>query len=393
MVDTSASLDSIAGDRPLAASVKPLPQAFASYAEFVHGRRVAPPQSAAWAEAWTSPAGGDAILISVQMGSTPVLMLALTVRQRGPFRIAEFAGGSHANGNFPAFEPAAALSPVRLVEVISEAVRRARPDIDMLLLERQLDALEGIANPLADAAMSARSPNVALAASLHGGFDAVLERSSRKRKLKKYRSQQRKFEAAGGYRRIQAANEAEVGRLLDAFFAMRASRFRQQGIADVFAPSQVREALTRLYVDAAGSPAPAFVLHGLEVGGRLRAVTGSALAGNRFVCDFTAFADDDLAAAAPGDFLAFENIRAACEEGFSVFDFSVGDERYKRSWCDIETFHRDVYVPVSLRGRALAAGEIAVANAKRRIKENQTLWSIARRVRAMRGSAAEAAED
>ena len=161
----------------------------------------------------------------------------------------------------------------------------------------------------------------------------------------------------------------------------------------MFAPSQVREALTRLYVDAAGSPAPAFVLHGLEVGGRLRAVTGSALAGNRLVCDFTAFADDDLAAAAPGDFLAFENIRAACEEGFSVFDFSVGDERYKRSWCDIETFHRDVYVPVSLRGRALAAGEIAVANAKRRIKENQTLWSIARRVRAMRGSAAEAAED
>lgn len=387
MVETSGAVGGIR-ETGLTASVSPLRQTMAAYASLSEQAMTAPPQTSAWIESWNRQAQVDAILVTVSQGGQAVLMLALAVRRRGPFTIAEFVGGTHANGNFPVCAAEFPTDGAHLAELIARALRSARPDIDLVLLERQLDSLDGRSNPFDGAPLSAISPNVALAVDLQGGFEGVLERTNRKRKLKKHRAQLRKFEDAGGWRRIEATTEAEVRAFLDAFFAMRAHRFRQQGIADVFAPPLVQTALAALYTDALSAPRPAFVLHALEVGGKIRAVTGSARCGRRIVCDFTAFGDDELAATAPGDFLAFENIRAACEEGFDVFDFSVGDERYKRSWCDVETFHRDVYLPVTLRGRALAAGEIAVANAKRRIKENRTLWALAKRVRGMRGTSA-----
>jgi CelD/BcsL family acetyltransferase involved in cellulose biosynthesis len=184
----------------------------------------------------------------------------------------------------------------------------ARPDVDLILLERELHRLGGVDNPFAAAPLQGVSPNVALAVDLSGGFEAVLERTSRKRKLKKHRSQLRKFEAAGGFRRFEAGSEEEVKRLLDAFFEMKAARFRAQGIADVFAPKQVREALGSLYLAALPMTPRPFALHGLEVGGTIRAVTASARGRDRIVCDFVAFRDDELSVASPGDFLIFENI-------------------------------------------------------------------------------------
>ena len=81
------------------------------------------------------------------------------------------------------------------------AIRTARPNIDALVLERLLPEHGGVANPLL-ALPHFPSPNISLAVSLEGGFDALLSRVSGKRKKKKHRSQMRKFEAAGGYRRI-----------------------------------------------------------------------------------------------------------------------------------------------------------------------------------------------
>ena len=71
-----------------------------------------------------------------------------------------------------------------------------------------------------------------------------------------------------------------------------------------------------LFAEALADVQPPFVLHGLEVDGKLRAVTGSSRSGKRLICEFGAIAEDDLAHASPGDFLFFDNIEEACEQGF-----------------------------------------------------------------------------
>lgn len=345
-----------------------------------------PAQSPEWVEAWASGAsmaggGAEIIIIRVTDGPRHITSFPCEVVRQGPFKVARFLGGSHANGNFPlrARMELAATSH-EIVAAITEAARRERPDIDLLMLERQIEKIEGVGNPF----LSYRhrpSPNVSLAVDLTGGFDTLLARSSGKRKRKQNRAQARRFESAGGFRRMAATSRAESDALLDAFFAMKKARFAKMGIHDVFAPEAVKRAFRELFGAAAGETDPKFVMHGLEVGGKLRAVTGSSRIRDRIICEFSSISEDELTDASPGAYLFYENIQEACQEGLSVYDFSVGDEYYKRLWCDIETVQFDTLVPLTAKGRMLAAGRVAVAATKRTITSNPRLLAAAKTLR------------
>ena len=355
----------------------------AAYRDFARTAVYAPAQGPDWVSAWTETSGTDAILATLHDGDRPVLALALEVRREGPFKVARFMGGRHANGNFAMADKAwLATATVEDIDRLMRAIAQARPDTDLVALERLLADFDGLANPLLKLP-SSPSPNVALAVDLDGGFEAVLGRTPGKKKAKRHRSQERKYEAAGGAQRLVATTEAETGAMLDAFFAMKAQRFRAMGIADVFEPQDIRSFFRRLFTDALGHERPAFVLHGLKVGDTYRAVTGSSRAGSRFICEFGAIADDELAHVSPGEYLFFDNIGEACGQGFTIYDFSVGDEPYKRTWCDLEIGHADVYVPLTIKGRAYAAGMRSAAALKRAIKGNQALWAAVKRLRAM----------
>jgi CelD/BcsL family acetyltransferase involved in cellulose biosynthesis len=359
------------------------------YARLAKDGIAAPAQSPAWVTSWSAQSGADTLILRIAgLDGTLLLLLPLEIVRKGPFRVARFMGGSHAGENFP---PSFGDGDLGAADV-RRAVAAVRPDVDLVHLERMWPERLGRPNPVCRLPYS-ESPNVSLAVSLHGGFDALLERASGKRKRKKHRSQVRKFEAAGGYRRIEAATPEEVDRILGMFFEMKAERFRRMGIADVFAPAGVRAFFADLFKQALAEPRPPFVLHALEIGGKIRAVTGSSRAGERLVCEFGAIAEDELAFASPGEFLFFENIRQACEEGFEIYDFSIGDEPYKRLWCNIETRHFDVIVPVTLKGRVLAAALAAATSVKRMVKQNPVLWGLAKRLRRQAAPASPAAED
>ncbi|PBB18769.1 GNAT family N-acetyltransferase [Mesorhizobium sp. WSM4313] len=393
MVDATASFD---GNRVAAneASARPVRAdrdrwiatasggtGLADYVPFCASALFAPAQSASWVSNWAAATGADMVVATLSCDGRPALSLALEIVRRGPFKVARFAGGRHANGNFAAADPR--FLPAidgQAIRSMFKAIARARPDIDLISLERLLPDLDGVANPLA-ALPGFPSPNLALAVDLGGGFDALLSRASGKRKRKKHRSQTRKFEAVGTFRRIEARTPEEVDRLLDAFLSMKEARFAKMGIANVFGDRQVRDFFRALFADALAEEKPPFLLHGLDVAGKLRAVTGSSRSGKRLICEFGAIAEDDLSSASPGDFLFFDNIQEACELGFDVYDFSVGDEPYKRLWCDIEVQHFEVLAPLTLKGRVLAAGLRQGARAKAFIKNNPTVWKLTKMLR------------
>jgi CelD/BcsL family acetyltransferase involved in cellulose biosynthesis len=360
-----------------AGTVRPFDAARTDYATFCKGKLHSTPQNPAFVEAWAECPGADLVAIELTQGGTIQFMLVVEIVKDGAATIARYPGGRHANGSFPAFT-ASDLSGIR--DLLRQPLAKGRPDVDLLLLERNEAERGAVANPLNGEGCT-QSPNVALAVDLDGGFDEVLGRTSGKRKRKKHRSQTRKFETAGGHRRFVATTPDEVDLLLGTFYEMKAARFRQMGVTDVFAPPTIRDAFRRMFVGALGKSQPDFLLHGLEVGGVLRAVTGSSISGDRLTCEFSAFADDELAIASPGDFLFFENIREACESGMAIYDFGVGDERYKRQWCDIESRHFDFHLPLTARGHAVSAVGRMTGAVKRNIKENQTVWSLLKRAR------------
>ncbi|RWB09099.1 MAG: GNAT family N-acetyltransferase [Mesorhizobium sp.] len=405
MVDATASFD---GNRLAAteASSRALPRdhaglsisvastdGLAAYAEFCRSALFGPAQSAAWVQNWAAETRPDLLVATLSAEGKPVFSLALEVAARGPFRIARFMGGRHANGNFVAADPNwLAKADIPALRSVLAAIAKARPDIDLVALERLLPDLDGVANPLASLDHFS-SPNLSLAVDLDGGFDALLSRASGKRKRKKHRSQIRKFEAVGSYRRIEARTPEGVDRLLDAFFEMKELRFRKMGIANVFGDAQVRGFFRALFMQALAEDKPSFVLHGLEVAGKLRAITGSSRSVKRLICEFGAIAEDDLGHASPGDFLFFDNIQEACETGFEVYDFSVGDEPYKRLWCDIETRHFEVLVPLTMKGRMLALTLRQGARLKAFVKNSPTIWKLTKVLRRKAAGQAAPAED
>ena len=81
-------------------------QGIEEYAHLCRKAIVAPAQSAPWIRHWTDKTKPDAFIATLRLHGSPVLALALEVQQWGPFRIARFMGGRHANGNFAAASPA-----------------------------------------------------------------------------------------------------------------------------------------------------------------------------------------------------------------------------------------------------------------------------------------------
>jgi CelD/BcsL family acetyltransferase involved in cellulose biosynthesis len=125
------------------------PEAIARY-EMLAGSAIgAPPQSLAWVTAWLAAMVPDCIMLTVEEGGRPVFALALEVVAKGLFRIARFLGGTHANGNFALCDPKW-LTGARgeIFGDLATALADARPDIDILALERLLPDDAGFRNPL-----------------------------------------------------------------------------------------------------------------------------------------------------------------------------------------------------------------------------------------------------
>lgn len=366
--------------------------ALAEYEAFCASALYAPPQNPVWVRAWIGATQADAFVATVGRDGRAAIALVLEVVREGPFRIARFVGGSHANGNFAAMAKGS-HEPLARDEyrALTEAIHIARPDVDLVVLERQNPAAASIPNPLTNMA-TMPSPNVSLAVDLSGGFDAMLTRRNGKRKRKKYRLQLRKFEDAGGHRLFEAGTPAEVERLISEFFVMKAARFQERGITDVFAPQEVQAFFRDLFMSALEQPRPPFFLTGLEVAGRLQGVNGFSVMPDGVVCEFCAMRDEDLGIS-PGFFLDYVAMEQACADAMGIFDFSVGDEEYKRSWCDLETWQFDTLLPLTGKGRLLSAWKIARAKAVHRIKSNATLWSAVKRLRTRVAGAKPAGDD
>jgi len=179
---------------------------------------------------------------------------------------------------------------------------------------------------------------------------------------------------------VTAATPEEAERLVGAFFAMKAARFREKGIGNVFAAVEVQAFFRTLFREALDEATPPFILHGLEVGGELVAINGCSVTPTSVVCEFGSIVDTGDNSS-PGFFLDFSCIEEACGAGKALYDFSVGDEAYKRSWCDVETVQFDTLLPLTARGRAAWALEMARAHAVRLVKSNGALWSLVKLVR------------
>jgi CelD/BcsL family acetyltransferase involved in cellulose biosynthesis len=93
--------------------------------------------------------------------------------------------------------------------------------------------------------------------------------------------------------------------------------------------------------------------------------------------------DGEVSRFGPGAAHLRELLRHAIERGCKRFDFTIGDEPYKRDWCETEQQLFDHSAAVTLRGWPAAALALAWRRVKRAIKHSTLLWGAVVRMRTM----------
>ncbi|MAY63729.1 MAG: cellulose biosynthesis protein CelD [Rhizobiales bacterium] len=350
-----------------------------------------------WCRAWAAMPGVKTLVVLVSLDGRPAVLLPLEIVRRFGVRVARLIGTRHSNHNAPVYSARFLEEADRaMMEDLVETLRALNLPADVLALDKLRPMTGDRPEPfLVFPSVTSQNPSFQLP--LKNTFEATLAQINAKRRRKKFRPSERRLEPFGGYRRIEARDDASAERLLRAFFAQKSLRLAEQGLPDVFAEPGVHTVFGQLAGFADNDGKPVLTLHGIEIddGGeaKLLAIAGLTRKDGHVTCQFGSVDDRTVPDASAGELLFYLMIEELNADGADVFDFGVGDQRYKRSWCPVETPHADVFLP--LRGRGtLAAGVMAASvRAKRFVKTSPQARKFADRIRALLNSKKPASED
>ena len=195
----------------------------------------------------------------------------------------------------------------------------------------------------------------------------------------------RNFEQAGGWALERLDTPASLSATLAEAWTWMAARFERDGIDDPFAAAHVKAFFHDAAVASLGDERPALGLWRVAVGGRTAAIMASGFGGSTFSPMFTTYRAGEFESESPGEFLIYELCQVAADAGARAFDLGRGRETYKLSWTDGPVPLYDVRLGRTPRARAYFRAREAVSHVKRRIRHDDRLWGIAKRVRAVLG--------
>lgn len=341
---------------------------------------MSPHQSFAWCHAWVEATGARPLIVVGHRGGRPVALLPLEIVRICGVSVARFIAAPFNNLNFGLFDRSLDDGDPLALDEIAAELHRLAPEVDLVVFGRMPLAWRGRANPFA--ALRRETTDIpALQVDLEGGFEAVLSRVNAKKRRKKFRLAERRLEEMGGYELVIAESGAAAAEILDAFFEQKRRRFESQGKLDVFARPAVKTFFHRLAAEPGTGDAQPLRLAAIRLGdGRIGAIAGLTFGNGHVICQFGSIDEEIGAELSIGEFLFHNLIERACADGHALYDFGIGDEGYKRSWCTLETAHYDFHMPLTLGGRLLSLALGRVHGFKRLVKTHPRLEKMARAV-------------
>lgn len=357
-----------------------------------------------WCRAWVATHGTRLVILKGTHSGRTVLLLPLEIVRQNGVRTARFPGGSHNNINTGLYDPdligpdpigRGLVGPNQAeIAFVARAIAAALgPVADLLLLDCVALDWRGRRHPLA-AFATIESQNHAFQLPLFANFEATLAQLNAKTRRKKFRSQSRKLEAIGGFDHVTAKTPDEKHTLLDTFFRQKSERLKLFGLPDVFQPGEIRNFFHRLLDIETTGPDTPLELHAIrlkgEHPGHVAAVAGLSRKGDHVICQFSSIDESICPEASPGELLFWLMIEECCHSGAALFDFGVGDQGYKRSWCTQETVQYNMLLPLTWKGRVARPVMTLKTRAKTAIKQNKALYATLQRLRAGRAPSAAA---
>jgi CelD/BcsL family acetyltransferase involved in cellulose biosynthesis len=335
-----------------------------------------------------APKGSVPAIVIGRDGRGDILfILPLALEPHGPLRCLTWLGSELCDYNAPllARDFAQQVDAATFGRLWGEALTRlgadARFRFDWIDLQKMPDTVGAQHNPLVDLDV-ALHPSGAYVATLNGDWESWYAGKRSASTRKRERRQLKQLAEHGEIRFVDVTEPADVARTVEILIGQKSHAFARMGVEDLFG----RDGYRAFYRAIVSDPATVVHLSRLDVGD-VPAATGIGLRfRDSYYLVLSSYDDGPLARFGPGRAHLQELIRHAIERGFGRFDFTVGDEAYKRDWSDIELKLYDYLAAATWRGRIVIALMRAFRRTKRFIKQTPVLWRLFSKARAFKAS-------
>jgi CelD/BcsL family acetyltransferase involved in cellulose biosynthesis len=324
------------------------------------------------------------IVIGLDHAGEPAFLWPFGRKQMGPLGLVQFLGSKHANFNVGLWrrDVAAAMTAHEVGSIVGRIAAAGR-GADVLALYRLPASWNGAGNPfmlLPHQASVDISACLTIATPSDDVIGSILSSSMRGR----LRTKERRLERLPGYRYVRAATDAEIDRLLNAFFALKSTHMAANGLANVFGEPGVAEFLREACQCKLANGFPLIELHALEGGGEVLALFGTIVDDYRFSSMFNTYTLGEAGRQSPGLILLTHMIEDCARRGSRSFDIGVGRAHYKSFFCKETEPLFDVFLPLTARGRVFAPALSTAFATKRMIKDKPALWAAVQALRRFR---------
>jgi CelD/BcsL family acetyltransferase involved in cellulose biosynthesis len=348
-------------------------------------------QTFEWLSAWQRHVGARAgvtpcIVVARDAQGRPVFVLPLAIQQAGFARELTWLGSDLCDYNapllsadsMPRLDAAAFMS--LWTRIISQLQADARSHHDLIRLEKMPPMAGASRNPMLALAASP-NPSGSYVTPLSQNWEEFYKAKRSSSTRRRDRSKRNHLSESGEVKLVSAAGADDALATLAVLVEQKTATFARHGINNLFA----RSGYLDFYRDIAGNPATRDFVHisRLDVGKEIAATNLGLVFAGSYYHVLASYTSGPLAHWGPGAAHLNDLLRYAIERGLSAFDFTIGDERYKRDWCDdVQMLHDHVAV-ASWRGALVAGPAILRARAKRTIKQTPMLWAMVVRMRAL----------
>jgi CelD/BcsL family acetyltransferase involved in cellulose biosynthesis len=328
-----------------------------------------------------------AIVIGRDAAGAILFLLPLAVRRAGLARALEFLGSDLCDYNGPLlardFTARAGGQFPALWRAIAQSLR-AHPRLayDFVRLTKMPAEVGGQPNPMLALGVTAH-PSGAYLTTLGDTWETfyTAKRSSSTRR--RDRTKRKRLSDLGAVGLVNLAG-ADTGAALDILMAQKARSFARMGVANLFANPGYPE----FYRDLAGGEATGALAHvsRLDVGTVPAALNLGLVYKGRYYHLLASYDDGEVSKFGPGAAHLHDLMQYAIEHGCRVFDFTIGDESYKRDWSDKELVLYDHVSAATARGALAAWPYLAGQRAKRFIKQTPAVWNAVSKARELIGA-------
>jgi CelD/BcsL family acetyltransferase involved in cellulose biosynthesis len=319
------------------------------------------------------------IVIAYDVDHQPLLLLPLAVACENGMRIAKFLGGKHVTFNMALWRRdfAASITTADL-DAVMRAIREHSEAIDVLALTRQPRRWGDLPNPFVLLPHQASINDCPLMTIVPGAPPAERISNSFRRRLK---GKERKLQSLPGYRYTLASDDADIKRLLDAFFTVKPLRMAEQKLPNVFAYAGIEDFIREACMAPLAGGGHAIDIHALECDDEVIAIFAGVADGHRFSMMFNTYTMSGNSRYSPGLILMRNIIDCYAERGYTPLDLGIGSNDYKRLFCKGFDPIFDSFLAVSTRGKVAATVMSSLAHAKRLVKQTPALMQMAQMLR------------